>query len=101
MKVQFLSVAEREMRDTFDWFERQSPGLGADFLAELDLAVSRIRRFPESCPAVAAGMRRALLNRFSYGLWYAVETDAIIVYAVAHLHREPHYWADRMPDTDR
>lgn len=99
MKVQFLSPAEREMWDAFDWYERQSPGLGADFLAELDQAAGRIRRYPESCPAKDA-IRRALLSRFPYALWYAIEEDALVVYAVAHLHREPRYWTDRMPDTD-
>ena len=100
MKVRFLSVAEREMRDAFDWYERQSPGLGAEFLAELDQAVGRIRRYPESCQVVEEEIRRALLSRFPYGLWYAIETDVVVVYAVAHLHREPRYWTDRLPDTD-
>ena len=96
MKVRFLSVAEKELRDTFDWYESQTPGLGNEFLVELDQAVMRIRHYPMSCPAAEDGMRRALLNRFPYGLWYAIEADAVIVYAVAHLHREPRYWADRL-----
>ena len=98
MKVRFLSVAEREMRDAFDWYERQSLGLGSEFLAELDQAVGRIRRYPRSCPVLTDGTRRALLSRFPYGLWYAIETDAVVVYAVAHLHRQPRYWTDRFSD---
>jgi len=64
MKVRFLSVAEKELRDAFDWYESQTPGLGNEFLVELDQAVMRIRRYPKSCPATEDGMRRALLNRF-------------------------------------
>ena len=100
MKVRFLSVAEREMRDAFDWYKRQSLGLGAEFLAELDQAVGRIRRYPRSCPVLKDGIRRALLSRFPYGLWYAIETDAVVMYAVAHLHRQPRYWTDRFSDID-
>jgi hypothetical protein len=95
MRVRFLSLAEREMRDAYDWYDRQLPGLGAEFLVGLDRAVGRIRRFPESRSAVKDGMRRTLLARFSYGLLYAMETKAVVVYPVAHLHREPHYWTDR------
>ncbi len=98
MRIRFLSVAEREMRDAYDWYERQSPGLGAEFLAELDSAVIRILRYPESCTATEEGLRRALLNRFPYGLWYDIEKDCLLVYAVAHLHREPRYWVDRVSD---
>lgn len=100
MKVRFLSVAEREMRHAFDWYEQQSPGLGAEFITELDRTVSRIRSYPKLCPMAEDGMRRALLCRFSYGLWYAIEGDATVVYAVAHLRREPRYWTDRRPDED-
>lgn len=96
MKVRFLSIAEREMRVAFDWYENQSSGLGGEFLTELDQVVVRIRRYPESCPVTKDGMRRASLNRFPYGLWYAIEVDTAVVYAVAHLHREPHYWVDRI-----
>ena len=41
-------------------------------------------------------MRRRMLNRFPYGLLYAVEADRIIVVAVMHLHRRPGYWKDRL-----
>ena len=57
MKLRFLSVAEREMWGAFDWYERQSPGLGAQFLSELDQAVARVRRYPESCPVVEDEMQ--------------------------------------------
>jgi hypothetical protein len=100
MKVRILSVAEREMWDAFDWYERQSRGLGTQFLSEFDQAVARVRRYPESCPVVDDGMRRVLLGRFPYGLWYAIETDAVMVYAVAHLHRQPYYWTDRQTGRD-
>jgi hypothetical protein len=36
-----------------------------------------------------------LLTRFPYGVIYGLEGDTIIVVAVAHLHRQPRYWADR------
>ncbi len=95
MNVNFLSLAEQEMHDAFEWYEHQFKGLGDEFLFELNQAVIRIRQYPESCPVDKAGMRRVLLSRFPYGLWYVVKPDSITVYAVAHLHREPNYWIDR------
>lgn len=40
-------------------------------------------------------MRRCLLARFPYGLIFVADQDAIVIIAVAHLHREPRYWIDR------
>ena len=41
-------------------------------------------------------MRRCRLSRFPYGLIYAVEGANMLVLAVAHLHRDPGYWRDRV-----
>lgn len=41
-------------------------------------------------------MRRCRLSRFPYGLIYAIENADTLVLAVAHLHREPDYWRDRL-----
>ncbi|MBI2435284.1 MAG: type II toxin-antitoxin system RelE/ParE family toxin [Candidatus Hydrogenedentes bacterium] len=96
MKVRFLHVAEIELREAHDWYEAQAAGLGEDFLAEIDRVVKRIRQYPHSCAEQSGGTRRALLTRFPYGLWYAIEIDEVVDYAVAHLHREPYYWIHRM-----
>ncbi|MCX6842316.1 MAG: type II toxin-antitoxin system RelE/ParE family toxin, partial [candidate division WOR-3 bacterium] len=37
-------------------------------------------------------------SRFPYGLVYGQEADAIVIVAVAHLHREPRYWMGRLDD---
>lgn len=41
-------------------------------------------------------MHRCLLARFPYGLIFGVDGKMLVVVAVAHLHREPRYWADRL-----
>ena len=63
---------------------------------ELDRAVRRALAFPMSCPEIEPGVRRCLLARFPYGLIYGVDRETIVVVAVAHLHREPRYWVDRI-----
>ena len=95
MTVRFLAIARQELDDAFDWYERQSSGLGYEFLDEIDRAVHRIKAYPDSCTELMSGVRRALVNRFPYGLIYGQDADAIVIMAVAHLHREPRYWVDR------
>jgi plasmid stabilization system protein ParE len=94
--IRFLSVARQELDDAFAWYERQSAGLGYEFLDELDRVVRRVSVYPDSCAELTHGLRRALLSRFPYGLVYGRETDLIVIVAVAHLHREPRYWMDRL-----
>jgi len=100
MTIRFLAVARRELDDTVAWYERQSRGLGYEFLDELDRVVRRINAYPESSAELTRGLRRALLSRFPYGLVYGIDADSIIVVAVAHLHRRPRYWIDRLTTDD-
>ncbi|MBF0558683.1 MAG: type II toxin-antitoxin system RelE/ParE family toxin [Nitrospirae bacterium] len=96
MKVRFLSLAQQELDDAVTWYNEQATGMGREFLDELDRAVRRTVAYPLSCPEVDPGLRRCLLARFPYGLIYGLDGDTLVVVAVAHLHRSPRYWADRI-----
>ncbi len=96
MTIRFLAVARQELDSAIAWYERQSPGLGYEFLDELDRVVRRVSAYPQSSAELARGLRRALFSRFPYGLIYGIDADSLIVVAVAHLHRRPRYWIDRL-----
>ena len=96
MKLRFLILAQRELDDAVAWYNEQVAGLGQEFLDELDRVVRRAVTFPMSCPEIEPGVRRCLLARFPYGLIYGVDGETLVVVAVAHLHREPRYWVDRI-----
>jgi plasmid stabilization system protein ParE len=96
MKIHFLSIAQKELNDAVNWYNEQADGLGNEFLDELDRAIRRAVAYPQSCTEIESGLRRCIMARFPYGLIYGLEKDKIIVVAVAHLHRHPRYWADRL-----
>lgn len=96
MRVQFLEIAEVELDQAIQWYAAQAPGLGDAFLIEALSAVERIARYREAWQELDRDVRRCRLNRFPYGLIYAVEDGDILVLAVAHLHRRPGYWRDRL-----
>ncbi|MBA4391808.1 MAG: plasmid stabilization protein [Syntrophus sp. (in: bacteria)] len=96
MKIRFLTLAQWEVNDAVQWYNDQKIGLGIEFLDELDMAVRRIAAFPESYPEIERDLHRCLLSRFPYGLIYGIDKKTIIIVAVAHLHREPRYWIERL-----
>jgi plasmid stabilization system protein ParE len=96
MKVRFLTPAQRELNDAVHWYNEQKVGLGTEFLDQLDNAVRRLRTFPESFHEIETGLRRCILLKFPYCLIYGIDKETIVIVAVAHLHREPRYWADRL-----
>ena len=96
MTVRFLEIAETELDEAVHWYGEQAPGLGDAFLIEVLSAADRITRFPEAWHRLTEVIRRCLLGRFPYGLIYTIDDGDILVLAVAHLHRRPSYWRDRL-----
>lgn len=85
----FKPEAAAEVEEAYFWYETQSPGLGSEFLRSLEACLSQIRRFPGAAPDLHQGMRRALLRRFPFGVFYLSSGESLTVYAVFHCGREP------------
>ena len=93
--------ADAEAESAALWYENRHDGLGQDFLAELERALTLIAESPGTWPvwpgmAASLGIRRFLLSRFPYGIAYGFSGSEVVVYAVAHLARRPGYWRDRL-----
>ncbi len=96
MRVVFSPEARQEFEEAERYYGRQVAGLGERFRAEVRSALPRIRAWPLSCPCERGDVRRLTLSRFPYKILYSVEADHVFVIAVAHHHREPNYWVDRV-----
>ena len=91
-RLKFSSRALREIGEAQEWYELQSPGLGEEFIAAMELQLKRLEQAPLLYAEVIPNVRRALLPRFPYGLFYAVRGDLINVLAVLHDARNPRQW---------
>ena len=87
--------AEIEVEEAYRWYESRRSGLGKDFVLEVDACFSAILRNPYSYPVKHKEVRRALLHRFPYSIYYLVEEDSIVVIAVFHAKRDPRIWQSR------
>jgi plasmid stabilization system protein ParE len=67
-------------------------GLGREFLEESRDAYDRIGEDPLRYRQLESGIRRALLRRFPYAIYFAVESDVVVVLAVLHVSRNPAEW---------
>jgi toxin ParE1/3/4 len=59
------------------WYEREEPGLGFQFLAELRAAYELIVDHPVGYQDIRSGIRRALTRRFPYAVYFSVEGETI------------------------
>ena len=95
MTYRFLSPAQQDVAGAMRHYEEAVPGLGLEFLEELERTVQRILHQPEAWKRLAEHQRRCRMRRFPYGVIYSIEHDALVIIAVFHLHRHPDSWKER------
>ncbi len=95
MRVRLDPAAKLEIRQAALFYEDCREELGQDFLASVESAFEQIERHPTVWRILKGRFRRYLLQRFPYGVIYAVDEDVIYIAAVMHLKRKPGYWVSR------
>jgi plasmid stabilization system protein ParE len=90
--VVFSQAARTELIAAQDWYEDEASGLGRRFRHAVDALVVRMSNNPRQFPVVFRNVRRALLRRFPYSLFFVVEGDAVVVIACFHASRNPLHW---------
>jgi toxin ParE1/3/4 len=90
--------AKADIRDARRWYEARRAGLGREFAAEVDAALARVKAMPLRFTEVAAGVRRALTDRFPYAVYFRTDDARIVVLAVIHTSRDSAAWQQRVEE---
>ena len=96
MKLVLDPAANAEMREAALFYEDCREGLGQEFLDAVEQALDQIALHPRVWRVLRGRFRRYLIQRFPYGVIYAVEGDVIYVAAVMHVKRKPDYGRARV-----
>jgi plasmid stabilization system protein ParE len=95
--VTFSAAAQTEFVEAAAWYEAQRPGLGAEFIAQVEHCLRRIAQPPARYPVVHNGVRRVMTTRFPYSIYFDPQGERIVVLAVFHGRRDPATWQRRAP----
>jgi hypothetical protein len=102
LTVELHDAAIAEIDRHAGWYDDAQPGLGGEFLRELDLALTAIasnpRRWsPSPLPSARRrGVRYFRLTRFPFTIAYFSTSSTVYIIAVAHMSRREGYWLGRL-----
>jgi plasmid stabilization system protein ParE len=96
MKIVYHPDAEEELLEAVRFYRQRVPGLGERFLREFGAAISEIQAEPDRWAAVEGDIRRYLMRRFPYAIYYRHEEDCLRILVVKHHSRHPDYWKYRL-----
>lgn len=86
---------EAELVAARDWYDARRAGLGQDFVDEVAATSAAIAMRPLSFPKVHGEMRRAILRRFPYGVFFRATPEEAIILGIVHGRRHPREWRSR------
>ncbi len=87
--------AESDIDDAYQWYESQRKSLGDNFLLCIEEAISRASRNPPIYSIIYKEVRRVLIHRFPFGIFFINRESSISVIAVIHARRNPSTWKER------
>lgn len=89
IKLQFTKEALFDYKEAFDWYADIDKSLSNSFRVQVDNLLDKIIEAPNHFPIVESQTRRAILNRFPYGIFFILEQESIVITAILHHKREP------------
>jgi toxin ParE1/3/4 len=92
--------ARQEYDDALDYYESQRAGLGATFAHRVNDVLTRIGNAPRMHGIVRGNIRKAVVTKFPYYVYYRELTDRVEVIAVFHTSRDPGVWQQRADEDD-
>ena len=89
MKIRILASVSRDLIEGYRFYEKQAAGIGAYFLDSLYSDIDSLM--------ISAGMHsvhfgkyhRLLSKRFPFAIYYRIEDQSVLVYAVLDCRRNP------------
>jgi toxin ParE1/3/4 len=66
----FHPAARRELEETIDYYNAERPGLGREFREEVQRVIALLTKFPRLGQPVRGSVRRTMLSRFPYHIYY-------------------------------
>jgi plasmid stabilization system protein ParE len=91
----FRPEVQEELHDAYNYYQSQKTGLGDEFLDCVDDTLNRICQMPESYPVVERDIRRSVVRRFPYAVYYRIVSSRVIAIAIFHGRRDPKEWESR------
>ena len=94
-RFSFRKAAAADLAEAYRRYEGEAAGLGEELLAAVHGAAAGAAEEPERYPVVRGDVRRVLVRRFPYAVFYRVRRSRVVVIAVVHHRRDPHVWHGR------
>jgi plasmid stabilization system protein ParE len=88
--------AEVDIAEIISWYEGQAKGLSDKFMSQFEDCLHNILDTPNGYAKVHHEIRRAILRKFPYCIFYVLTDETVSILACSHARRDPRRWQSRI-----
>jgi len=82
--IVLTSPAMADIASAVDWYQHRDPEAASRFVSYTRTTISRIRQNPNRFQVIKGAVRRALVPRFPYHIFFFLKTELVFILAVRH-----------------
>ncbi|MBC7589174.1 MAG: hypothetical protein H7178_12535 [Chitinophagaceae bacterium] len=85
-----------DLQDATDWYEFKASGLGKRFQIMVDETIAKIASNPHYSGFFYKEIRRSLVKKFPFKIYYIVDMNNIVIIGISHSKRGAAFVANRL-----
>lgn len=96
MNIKILSSAQRDIIDGYRFYEKQSAGAGSYFLDSIFSDIDSLSIYAGIHKTCFGQYFRMLSRRFPFAIYYKIENETVLVYAILDCRRDPAWIREKL-----
>ena len=95
-KIIIKPLARFDLDEAILWYENELSGLGNRFYQAFIDALERISKDPEAFMEISADVRRIVIKKFPYKVFYTISENKIFIIGIMHAKRSSGFLENRL-----
>lgn len=94
-KIIILPYAELDIKESINFYKEKSQKTALEFIESLNIAFNKIVDNPQTFPITKTDIRKYIMKKFPFCIYFINKNDIIYILAVFHSKRNPSVWEER------
>ncbi len=95
MQIKFSKLAKNDFDISLLYYIKESENLALRFKNDIKQSIKRIETFPTLYPKVNDRVRKCVVSKFPFTIYYTIKDDIIYILAVANHYRDLEEYSKR------
>jgi toxin ParE1/3/4 len=94
--VEISDEAEVDLENSYQYYAEESQNLAESFFKQISSGLEVVKKNPGSFPFAYKDVRKFVVKKFPFVIYYQLNESVIRVIAIFHTSRNPEIWNERI-----